>query len=205
VSSTRQATPKSWLRGRFDLLRRYHEVSGVGEIVRRYFAMNAFDGVLTTLGVLAGGYFGGVRDGHAIVVLGLSTAAAMGISGSYGAYMTERAERRRALHELEESTLFSLKNTGIAAASRYATIVIAAVDGLSPVAAAIVAILPFFFLSAHDAYYVGAAVAFVELFLLGVFLGRVSRERLVWAGAKLMGAGVVSLVVSLLLKEGFGR
>jgi predicted membrane protein (TIGR00267 family) len=177
----------------------------VGEIVRRYFAMNAFDGVLTTLGVLAGGYFGGVRDAHAIVVLGLSTAAAMGVSGSYGAYMIERAERGRALRELEESTLTSLEHTHISAASRYATVVIAIVDGLSPLGAAVVAIVPFFFLAVEGAYYVGGVVAFAELFLLGVFLGHVSREHLVWSGIKLMGAGVVSLVVSLLLKEGFGR
>ncbi|GAJ22166.1 unnamed protein product, partial [marine sediment metagenome] len=34
----------------------YNKIVGIAEIARRYFAMNAFDGVLTTIGVLAGNY-----------------------------------------------------------------------------------------------------------------------------------------------------
>jgi len=34
----------------------YNQIADIGEIARRYFAMNAFDGVLTTIGVLAGNY-----------------------------------------------------------------------------------------------------------------------------------------------------
>ena len=52
--------------------------------------MNAFDGVLTILGVLVGGYFGHVRDAGAVVTLGLAASFAMGVSGFYGAYMTEK-------------------------------------------------------------------------------------------------------------------
>lgn len=45
-------------RGRFvqqvKSVRDYSRIAGVAEIARRYFAMNAFDGVLTTVGVLNG-------------------------------------------------------------------------------------------------------------------------------------------------------
>ncbi len=67
--------------------------------------------------------------------------------------------------------------------------------------------IPFFFVppvSMHAAYYVGGAIAFVELFALGVFLGRISRERLWLAGVKLVAAGVVALAISLLLNRGAG-
>jgi predicted membrane protein (TIGR00267 family) len=183
-------------------LRRYHEIADVGEIARRYFAMNAFDGVLTTVGVLTGSFIGGVKDSRAVISLIVATAVSMGVSGFYGSYLVERAERGRALKELEESTLSSLDDTQISAAARYATIVIAFVDGASPAAAAIVIMLPFFFLdggSIHTAYYIGWAIAFVELFLLGMFLGHVSRERLVVSGIKLTVAGVISLGLTLLL------
>jgi predicted membrane protein (TIGR00267 family) len=199
------AGPIAWTRDRIDTLRHYHEVADVGEIARRYFAMNAFDGVLTTLGVLVGGYVGKVHDSRAIISVGLATAVAMGVSGFYGSYLVERAERDRSLRELEEATLSSLDDSDIASASTYATIVVALVDGISPFVAAIVVLLPFFFLdiaASHTAYYVGVAIAFVELFALGLFLGRVSRQRLLVSGIKLAFAGVVCLVLSLLLDWG---
>jgi predicted membrane protein (TIGR00267 family) len=192
----------SWLRAKIATLRHYHEVAAVGEIARRYFAMNAFDGVLTTMGVLVGAYLGDVRNAHAVISVGLAAAVAMGVSGFYGSYLVERAERDRSLRELEEATLSKLDDSDIAAASTYATIVVALVDGLSPFAASLVVLIPFFLsglIAVHDAYFVSLGIAFVELFFLGVFLGRVSRQRLILSGAKLTGAGIVCLALSLLL------
>jgi predicted membrane protein (TIGR00267 family) len=195
------------LRERAATLRHYHEIAEVGEIARRYFAMNAFDGVLTAVGVLVGGYLGGVDSARAIMTVMLTTAVGMGVSGFYGSYLVERAERGRAMRELEASTLSSLQDTTIAAASRYAVIVIAFVDGASPFFAALIVMLPFFFtgmISMHAAYYLAIVVAFIELFCLGMFLGAVSRERLWLSGLRLTVAGVIALVVSLLLGGGVG-
>jgi predicted membrane protein (TIGR00267 family) len=186
-------------------LRHYHEIAEVGEIARRYFAMNAFDGVLTTIGVLVGGYFGHIDQARAIFVVVLTTAVGMGVSGFYGSYLVERAERDRAMRELEESTLSSLQGTEIASASRYATIVIAVIDGASPFAAALIAMIPFAFagmIGVHTAYYLAVVVGLVELFFLGVFLGAISRDRLWYSGLKLVFAGVIALGISLLLGGG---
>ncbi len=193
-----------WLRSRFATLRHYHRVADVGEIARRYFAMNAFDGVLTTLGVLVGSYIGRVHSAHQVIAVGLGAAVAMGVSGFYGSYLIERAERDRSLRELEEVTLSSLEDSDIAAASTYATIVVACVDGVSPFLAATLVLIPFFMASTsiHGAYVAGVVIAFVELFLLGMFLGRVSRQRLVWSGVKLAVAGVLCLALSALLDIG---
>ncbi len=195
------------LRARAATLRHYHEIAEVGGIARRYFAMNAFDGVLTALGVLVGGYLGGVDDARAIFVLVLTTAVGMGVSGFYGSYLVEKAERGRAMRELEESTLSSLDNTTIASASRYATIFIAFVDGASPFGAALIVMIPFAFtgvISMHTAYFAAVVVGLVELFFLGVFLGAISRERLWLSGLRLAFAGIIALVVSLLLGGGVG-
>ncbi len=195
------------VRRQIDTLRHYHEIAEVGEIARRYFAMNAFDGVLTTIGVLVGGYFGGVHGARAIFIVVLTTAVGMGVSGFYGSYLVERAERDRAMRELEESTLSSLEDTTIASASRYATIVIALIDGASPFGAALIAMIPFAFVglvSIHVAYYLAVLVGLVELFCLGLFLGSISRDRLWYSGIKLVMAGVIALVISLLLGGGLG-
>jgi len=196
--------PAGWLRRTLATLRHYHRVADVGEIARRYFAMNAFDGVLTTLGVLVGSYIGHVHSAHQVIAVGLGAAVAMGVSGFYGSYLIERAERDRSLRELEDVTLSSLEDSDIAAASTYATIVIALVDGVSPFVAAALVLLPFFVAPSnmHAAYIVGVVIAFVELFLLGLFLGRVSRQRLVWSGVKLAVAGVLCVALSALLDLG---
>ena len=40
---------KKSLTGILDRWKRYHQISEVGDITRRYFVMNAFDGALTML------------------------------------------------------------------------------------------------------------------------------------------------------------
>jgi predicted membrane protein (TIGR00267 family) len=173
--------------------------------MRRYFVINAFDGVLTTLGVLAGGYLAGVDKARAVVSVILTTAVGIGVAGFYGSYLVERAERDRSMRELEESTLSSLQDTDISSASTYATVVIAFVDGVSPLLTAVIAMAPFLFtsvISVHTAYFLSGGIAFVELFLLGLFLGRVSRERLVYSGVKLVAAGLVAVGLSWLIGRG---
>jgi VIT1/CCC1 family predicted Fe2+/Mn2+ transporter len=56
----------------------------------------------------------------------------------------------------------------------------------------------------HGAYFAAAGVGLVELFLLGVFLGAISRERLWLYGLRLTFAGVIALVISFLLGGGVG-
>jgi len=195
-----------WVREKVELLQHYHRISEVGEIVRRYFALNAFDGVLTTLGVLVGAYLAHVESRATIITVVLTTAVGMSVSGFYGSYLIERAERDRAMRDLEESTLSSLENTEIASASRYATILIAVVDGASPFVAALICLIPFAFttMGIRGEYIAAMAIAFLETFLLGVFLGRVSRQRWLFAGLKFTGAALIALVISFLIERRIG-
>jgi len=164
--------------------------------------MNAFDGVLTILGVLVGSWFGHVRDAGAVVTLGIAASFAMGVSGFYGAYMTEKAERSRSLAELEESTLSNLRDTDIGHASTYATIVVSLVDGFSPFAAAVIAVSPFLLgdiIPIETAFYAAFALAFTELFALGMYLGAISRDRMVLSGVKMVTAGLVCVAMGYAL------
>ena len=191
------------------LLQKYREYSqlvNIGEIARRYFAMNAFDGVLTIIGVLMGNFTAGVEQARIVVTTGLATCVAMGISGLWGAYLTEAAERRRELLELEEYTLSELEDTLIGEASRAAVVIVAVVDGLSPFLAALIVLIPFFipqvFPSMDFTYFVAIGLALVALFALGVFLGRISRRNILVYGLRTVIAGVISIGISLLLGEG---
>ena len=184
-------------------LKEYEDIAQVGQIARRYFAMNAFDGVLTMIGVLIGNYSAGVESARVIISTGLATSMAIGVSGFWGAYFTESAERKRDLDDLESYTLTDLNETKIGRASRAAAIVVSLVDGLAPFLAALVVLLPFFFTSLwgeiYHSYYLSLAMALGVLFALGAFLGAISRENIALTGVKMIGAGLLAMVLGYLL------
>jgi predicted membrane protein (TIGR00267 family) len=195
----------SSLNDRLEQWREYNRISEAGEIARRAFVNNSFDGVLTMMGVVMGNFVVGVEDATVVLVTGLSTALAIGISGGWGAYLTESAERRQDIDELEQVTLTELQDTKIGKASRAAVVTVAAVDGLSPFFAALVVVMPFFLVSVLPtvwyAYYASIAMALAALFGLGIYLGRLSKRSLVLSGLRTAFAGVVCMGLSYLLER----
>jgi predicted membrane protein (TIGR00267 family) len=197
------------LRMQLERLREYSEISEAGEIARRAFANNSFDGVLTMIGMVGGFFFNRIQDPALVLVTGLSTALAIGVSGGWGAYLTESAERRHAVDELEQLTLTKLQDTKIGKASRMAVVMVAAVDGLSPFLAALLVIIPFFFApvlpSVDYAYYASIAMSLLALFGLGVYLGNISKQHLIVSGIRTCVAGVICFALSYVLERVAGR
>jgi predicted membrane protein (TIGR00267 family) len=186
-------------------IREYDSLVDIAEIARRYFAMNAFDGVLTIIGVLMGNLTARVEKPQIVVSTGLATCVAMGVSGLWGAYLTETAERQRDLEELSQYTLVDLNESRIGRASRAAVVTVALVDGLSPFLAALIVLVPFFvdslFSSITLVYYTSLGIALLTLFSLGIFLGHISRGNLILFGVKTVIAGLISILISFLLGE----
>lgn len=193
----------SFLKRRLRQFKEYDDIAEIGDIARRYFVMNAFDGILTIIGVLTGSYAARVENASVVISTGLATSIAMGISGLWGAYFTEAAERKRDLDELENHTLTDLSETRIGRASRMAGVIVALVDGFAPFLSALIALLPFFFSASlggiYLSYYLSLGIALVSLFGLGVFLGTVSRGNVALWGLKMIGAGLLSIVLGYLL------
>ena len=185
--------------------REYSNISQAGKIAQRAFANNSFDGVLTMIGVVMGSFVVGVQDAKQVLVTGLSTALAIGISGGWGAYLTESAVRRQEMDTLEQVTLSDLQHTKIGKASRQAVVMVAAVDGLSPFLAAMLVVSPFFLVemlpSVTYAYYASIGTSLVALFALGTYLGRISKENMIASGLKTSIAGVVCIALSYLLEQ----
>jgi predicted membrane protein (TIGR00267 family) len=159
--------------------------------------MNAFDGVLTMLGVIIGAHISGLEPGLepiVIIAAGMSCSMAMGISGFSGAYMTERAERNRELRLLEKSMLKKMDNTIHQEASDFASVFIAIVDGVSPAIAAMCVISPYFaanlgLVSLSTAFYSSIAATLAILFVLGLYLAKVSEENILRYGIKMLIIG----------------
>lgn len=195
------------MRGRLaqgiDDVREYERIAGFSKIARRALANNAFDGVLTTIGVLMGQFTVGIRDASTVIHIGVATSISIGISGLWGAYLAESAERRRELAELERISLTDLGETKIGRASRMAVIVVSLVDGLSPFVSSLIVLIPMFIAPLIGniliSYALSIAVALVSLFGLGMFLGHISGRSLIGYGLRTTVAGIVAIVINALL------
>lgn len=189
-----------------DDIREYERIAGFSQIARRALANNAFDGVLTMIGVLMGNYLGHVRSPSTVVRIGIATSISIGVSGLWGAYLAESAERGRELAELEKISLTDLSDTKIGRASRVAVVVVSLVDGLSPLVSSLIVLIPFLFaplISNIDvSYALSMIVALIGLFGLGMFLGRISGRSLVGYGLRTVVAGIVAIVINALLPLG---
>jgi predicted membrane protein (TIGR00267 family) len=187
---------------RIERFREYLEVSRAQEIARRLFVMNAFDGTLTIMGVVIGAHFSGVSNPRVVIVAGIGGAVAMGISGVSGAYLAERAERKRDLKKLEMAMLTKLGDTHFARASEFASLVVAFVDGISPAISAAILVTPYFFvpkIEMDTAFYISLSLGLAVLFSLGIFLARISDERPLISGVQMIIIGIITIVIVSLL------
>lgn len=181
----------------------YIEVTGATKILRRYFAMNAFDGAMTSLGVVIGAYLSHIHEPRSVMGVILTSGIAMMISGFSGTYMTESAERSRSLNELEDAMLVNLDDTMYGRASRFVSLFAALVDGLAPFIAAIPSLVPFLvvpgLLAIEAGYMASVAASLVTLFTLGVYLGKISGENILVNGVKMVLAGIAVALIALVL------
>lgn len=180
----------------------YNRIAKVGEIARRYLAMNTFDGVLTILGILVASFIAGFNDYKIIITTSFAAAVAIGISGFYGAYLTEKAERAGDIKNLEKNMSIWLKGTQIEKAHKLATLELALIDGVSPLIASAIIISPFLLkIPVISAYYTSFVISFSLLFLLGIFLGKVSKENIILSGIKMILIGAVCTVILYFLNS----
>lgn len=182
------------------------EISNLGPIARRYFAMNAFDGTLTILGIILASHFAGHFNARAIVTAGLGACLAMMFSGLAGTYLAEKAEREREFKEMERAMLRKLDHTIVQKASRFAIIVSSIVDGFAPFLAGLILLTPFIIIVVGiplpwlTAVSISVITGFTMLFLLGIFLGRISEQNPWFYGLQTLGAGVATAVAIILLE-----
>ena len=192
------------MRKRIALYRKYLETTNAQEIARRLFVMNAFDGALTIMGVVIGAHFSGVSDPHIIITAGIAGSLAMGISGISGAFLAERAERKRDLRKLETAMLKNLDDTHYARATEFASVIVAIVDGISPALSAAILVMPYFFvpdISMYWAFYGSLILGLVVLFTLGVFLARISDEKPIVSGIQMIMVGIATIIIVSLVAQ----
>lgn len=191
---------------RADEMQEYGRITGFWRIARRALANNSFDGVLTMMGIVVGNYISEVYDAYTVIRVGIATSISIGVSGLWGAYLAETAERGRELGELERISLTDLSETKIGRAARVAVVVVSLVDGLSPLISSMIVLIPFFVAPLLGniliSYALSLVVALISLFGLGMFLGHISERSLVGYGLRTIVAGIVAVLINFLLPNG---
>ena len=174
------------------------EISHSEEIVRRYFVVNGFDGALTMLGLIMGFYVSDRVDLAVVITSCLAAALALGMSGISSAYISEAAERRRDLAQLEKAMGTSLNESHHARAATWIPWLVALVNGIAPLLIALIIIVPLWLarsgmVLALEPLPAAMAVALVIIFLLGVFLGRVGGIFWLWSGLQSLAVALVTV------------
>ena len=192
------------VRAFFRRARLYLRITQMKPIARRYFIKNGFDGSMTMLGIIVGSRIVGVTKPEIIVTAGLGACLAMGVSGLFGAYMTEKAERKRHLKTLEAAMLTDLSDSILSDASDFVSVYAAFVDGASPILTAMISLIPFILTLTGtfviwDAYILSFILTLATLFSLGLYLGRIAKENMLLYGAATLAAGILIVAIAFLL------
>jgi len=188
----------------FRQLRFLFQLTHAHTIARRYFVTNGFDGSLTMLGLTMGFYSSGGVATPVIISACLGAAIALTVSGLASAYVSELAEREKELKELEQAVVGDLENTAHGRAARWVPILIAVVNGFSPLLMALLIMTPLWLSEAGIALPLTAlecaiVTAFLTLFMLGVLLGRVSGQFWLWSGLRTLIIALITAGIVLLL------
>lgn len=180
------------------------EITRSHGIIRRYFVVNGFDGALTMLGLIVGFELGGRAELAVVISACLGAAIALGVSGVSSAYISEAAERRRALARLEDAMVTDLQESAHGQAARWVPMLIALVNGSAPLIISLLILLPLYLAAAGLALpfsplYAAIAVALFLIFLLGVFLGRIAAISWLRSGLQTLAVALVTVVLIYLV------
>lgn len=217
-------TLKSW--------KEYSKISDLGIIARRKFFNNCFDGALTCAGIVSGIFIIFMSSDanqftpQTVIVTGFATALAIGISGLWGAFLSEEAERKKKVDDMKKAMAIieeekdenrdpseherknnnnNKKNkkgkTLLEKAEDFATIVASLVDGGAPVLGSSLPLIPFFFGgNLTIMHFIFSYIILGGLLVyLGNYLGKISGGGRVRYAMHLVTAGIVTLLVSILL------
>lgn len=183
---------------------RFHfELTKSGAIARRYFVIGAFDGALTILGVILGAYAAEASvhpelAKELIIAAGFAGAIALAVSSTVGAYEAERVEHMLSHQQLEKAMLKPVEGTHKDAMT--VSIVVSAVThGVAPMLAALVPLVPFWFMPLDEAVATGITITMAFLFVLGTYLGSLIKEMIIYTGLRFVIAGLGTAIVLILL------
>jgi len=177
----------------------------------RYVALGTLDGILAVMGVTlaASGVasVGGLYiPNYVIGLTGLSGGIALAMSNAFGSFIGERAEEVRSIRELEQKMMLDegkLDDTHIHEQAKRRIYLSMFTHGFSSFTGSFMPVLPFLVISDRmTAIICTIILCFTSLVILGVYLGKVSRESLLKTSIEIILIGILISVVSFLIGGG---
>jgi predicted membrane protein (TIGR00267 family) len=175
-------------------------------IPARYTVLGTIDGVIACLAIVLGVSTAGV-DTQIIITAGLSAGVGLGVSNGLGGYMAESTVEKKKLRKIERAMVTEtgkLEGTLLSEKIRKKLIFDTLTHGGCSFGGAMVPIIPFLFNFDLIWSLMGSIlVSLVVLFMLGIYMGVVTKEHLMISGLKMVIVGLfVAILVRLL---GFGH
>ena len=172
--------------------------------MERQLVRGFIDGSLSTLGVVIGASGAEISI---IIAAGIGGGVANGLSNVFGAFTAERIEEEMQIVKIERAMLKNLKETEIYKSVRRKVLKKSLIDGVSTIFGSVIVVLPFFFAlvlnaSPFFATLVSIALTTVALGLIGLYLGKLSKENLALSFAKMAAFGIVTAFLSMLVEKG---
>lgn len=185
----------------------------------RYLIRGFIDGLLSTLGIVigastaigaTGGAEGGVEASHIIVAAGLGGGVANGLSNVLGAFMGEKTALYKRIKKVEKAMLKEEALRGSKVDERLQNKIISSgiADGLATIGGALVPVVPFIFTSIFVfdplmALYFSIIISLVLFFILGTYIGKISKENIILSGLKMMAFAGATAIVAALIRLAF--
>lgn len=178
----------------------------------RYILRGFIDGVLSSLGVVIGASAAigfGDNDTAALIIIaaGIGGGIANGFSNILGAFVGEKMVKEKNLRKIEGAMLKKegLRGTELDKRMEKEVRICGVYDGLSTIVGSLVPVAPFLLglIISFDStilLYTSAAVSLILFFILGLYVGKISRENIILSGLKLVAFGIVTLIVTFIIK-----
>ena len=168
----------------------------------RYTVLGTIDGVVAVLAIVLG-VVTVSEDASIVIAAGLSGSIGLGISNGIGGFLAEHTVEMRKLRDIEDAMLRkkgSMEGTIVHRKVQKKLFWDTLTHGGCSFGGAIIPVSPFFFdISIRNGTIASITISLSVLFLLGVYMGKMTKESLAFTGLKMLIIGVlVAVVVSFL-------
>ncbi|MEF8848934.1 MAG: VIT1/CCC1 transporter family protein [Candidatus Thermoplasmatota archaeon] len=179
---------------------------------KRYLLRGFIDGVLSSLGVVIGasaalGINGSINAFSIVIAAGVGGGVANGFSNILGAFVGEKLVKEIRLEEIEKAMLRegALRETEMEKDLEKEIISSGIFDGISTIMGSLIPVIPFFigyFIPAYGYLFLYASIlaSLILFFVIGLYIGKISKENLLISGLKLMLFAVVTVAVTTIIK-----
>jgi len=181
---------------------------------KRYLIRGFIDGVLASLGVVIGastaiGATNTTAATSIIIAAGIGGGVANGLSNILGASVGEKLVKEIELGEIEKAMLKKggdLHGTVIDEQLNQTLLSSALYDGFATFIGSIIPVLPFIFgsfllIADIISLYSSIVISLALFFVLGIYIGKIARERMILSGLKLVTFGIITVIITTMIRN----